>query len=223
MRALALVGCVVLLVVSGLGQNKVCGYRQIRALWGDKAIAIQGIRSTIDIVNLGGGVQKSVWVAIVLDSGRFFQIGYLSGPSFFASCLDSNNFCADIQVTQINYPPKLSNGEVRTFYVRKVGGAVWETGVDDIPISLITLGDFDAHSAQLATEESYSCKAFRFPTVHAYPALEFYQDGFWVPAPTARASGLSWGIEGKNQNSSLRPNEVRIGSSIDSSIGGDLW
>lgn len=214
------------------GAQKTCGYRQVRAIWQDQANPVQGVRSTFDVVNLGGGVQKSVWVSLLMGNNVWYQIGYFNigtgkNPQFVSMCFEDWKLgCPGVTLESLNPPPALEIGTVATFYLVNVGGTLWETGINDIPISRIDFGALTGWQVQLATEEGYDCKVSRFPTVHFYPAIELYRNGSWDAAPTAYANGAEWGIAGKDQNSALRDNELLMGSSIpaiDPLTAPNLW
>lgn len=198
-----------------------CGYRQVRAR-SDFNAPIRGARTRMDVVNLGQGDQKAVWLGIPFDNNLFYQVGYTNAfggrrPAFFAMCFDYSGSPCNLRIIGINPIPMLSSGTVGEFSLRNIeGSTVWELRVNDVPIMAIDFRTANAYAIMVATEQTYSCKAAHFPTVRFYPAIETYQNGGWI-APlyaTADDQPYEWGIAGQLQNPQLRINEVLMGSSV---------
>jgi hypothetical protein len=175
-----------------------------------------GCRSTFDIKSLGGGEQKSVWIACYFDNGAWIQTGYVqSGGVSWVQM----QFTPAVKWEMLRATPVLSSGTRGTFGFRIEGGVgyVHFNGVD---ISKITYPETITNTItqHVTMECSYASKPATFPTINFYPAIELYNGSAWTnPTPGStffRGTVGGYGYQGPEQNSKLRFNEVIGGSRI---------
>jgi hypothetical protein len=177
-------------------------------------VSTLGVRSNIQIVNLGGGVNKGVWVSLYLHdlagNEYFLQTGYVSGGTPFQTCFTNGAFgCAAVPKTFIGPWPTLTTGAFTEFAIQNVGGTMWRVIIAGTPIYEYDFGATEGTNPQIATEEEYHCRVAKFPTVTFSRALDLF-DGFaWTGADSAVSWGDGgWGIQ------STSPNVIRIGTSV---------
>jgi hypothetical protein len=197
-----------------------------------------GVRSTFLSESLGGGDQKSKWVGAHIyhfsnkDVWEFAQVGPVtrSGNTsiwamFFTYKRINNSdtiliFTGFPSGTKSLAPMNIRLREQQSFSIEVRGKLCYiqVDGVDclEVPIQ----GDFIT-TKHLSTEIGQTRKQPNFPITYAYPALEMKTSEGWKLCDHAISSGSGWGVEGINQNSSLRKGEVKIGTN--NSLDQVLW
>lgn len=181
----------------------------------------QGVRSTFDVQDLGGGTQRSAWVSMSIGTYYWVQTGYFDDrkPDWFTMVFDvrTGQF-ANLPTTNLNPPPAMTRRK-HTFSIYWTGNNnLWRIACDGIDVYEIDFGASYGQMVQLYTEASASLKPPRFPTVNFNPAIEVMQNN-WIPATEGWGYGDAWGMEGHLQNTMLLSNVINMGSSIPKTNG----
>jgi hypothetical protein len=189
------------------------------------AISFRGVRSTFDKKSLsGGGYDREVYVMATIrtvSGGTLrIQIGYTGGGAF----TDYNTYnLTYLTISIINGGAPISKRE--TFMIYNIEGTTkWRTNRHQTDILEFDVGE-EAYATQpVCGTALFTTTGYHFPTINFYPALETLNNGVWsnVFSGYNVYNGSSVGVEGKIQNPSLRPCEVKMGSGI-SKATGQLW
>jgi hypothetical protein len=180
----------------------------------------QGIRSTFEVKNMGGGQQtKAVWTSahVHTPSGWYWiQTGYhqWGDPSYFVMAFTNGGpYVPSISLRQA---PTVSAGEVHTWYIKIVNGDVI-VGIDSTDYLKYPIGaDYVENPDAVIEGEGTTTKPGAIPIIRFYPALEVY-NGTWTPAPSAYSWGSGYGVQLNGVN------DVSMGSPIKTKPGGVLW
>ena len=175
---------------------------------------IKGVRTTVDVKNLGNESGRSCWCDMIFSNGLWIQIGYRNNG---VPVLEY--YWGDItEIVIVNGSVPIYKGKKNDFYIRNIGGTYWEAGRNGQTILTFNGGAEYGWNAETGIE-FYSSNA-KFPQLNFYPALEVWDNGQWVSPASAYVSySGKWGIEGQVQTASLKKNELNMAGSTSLPVG----
>ena len=179
-----------------------------------------GARTTLQCVKQSGSFYGAVYVSLTI--GRYWgQIGYGWVREAMPFWMRSMFFQGvPISPTEsLPFPPAPLPDSLHSFSIEKQSNGLWSFRVDGAAFSNYSLDLKDQEliwsDSAILSAEAIS-KVWTMKPILASPAIEYRVGGLWTPADGATAGGdkIKWGVEGKLQNGSLLPNQLRIGSNI---------
>lgn len=186
-----------------------------------------GFRSTFDVVKMDNKPRHNVWLAFtVAHTGRtyWFQTGYGNNygvikPFIQVWKVDAINgwqLADSVVGGQVFNEINLTIGKHTPFMVYNVTGTnFWRINIDGKDWVELDLEESFAYNAEIATEESPTPTPDRFPKINFYPAMEVLVNNSWVPIPSAYCTRADvWPLQGNNQLSTLRLNELNMGTGL---------
>ena len=174
----------------------------------------QGVRSSIQVRNqtIKVGV-LSFWVSESFSNNLWAQVGYYtesnSTPVAFYQVW---NLTGKSEVT--TGTTSLSSGLHLFSIIEHDQTSVWGFYVDNESIgsyNMLTNMSGSSLPIYAMSEEGYSSSPFSFKPVMFSSAIQVLKSGTWYSPGNATSFGTSWGMVGRNQNSSLNNNQIIVG------------
>ena len=177
---------------------------------------IQGARMTCDVIKFKGGSKKSVSITMYTDNNYFVQTGFHTFNNSTVPFVQvwQNGQQVGVNATFLANPP-LAFGQKQSFSIYNVAGTTkWRTTRDTTDCIEFELFSQSGNRAELYTEVGPTGTPGSFPRMNFYPALETLSGGVWNISQSAYVSSSAWGLQGYNQNNSLKIGEVNVGGNL---------